>query len=161
MNQTTIAPVRYELTVPISADQAFRLFTEGFNSWWIRSHHIGKADIEEAVLEPRVGGRWYERGVDGSECDWGRVLVFEPPARLVVTWQINAQWEYDPDPDHASEIEVLFTDQDGQTKVDFQHRYIERLGAGAEDLAKAVSSSEGGWPTILDLFGEAAAKVAA
>lgn len=159
MNETTIAPVRYELTVPIPADQAFALFTEGFNSWWI-GHHIGKADLKEAVLEPKAGGRWYERGVDGSECDWGKVLVFDPPGRLVVTWQINAQWEYDPDPDHASEIEVLFTEQNGQTKVDFQHRYIERLGAGAEDLAKSVSSS-GGWPTILDRFGEAAAKVAA
>jgi uncharacterized protein YndB with AHSA1/START domain len=159
MNQTTIAPVRYELTVPISADQAFRLFTEGFNSWWI-GHHIGKADLEEGVLEPKAGGRWYERGVDGSECEWGKVLVFDPPGRLVITWQINAQWEYDPDPDHASEIEVLFTEQNGQTKVDFEHRYIERLGAGAEDLAKSVSSP-GGWPGILDLFGEAAAKVAA
>jgi len=159
MNQTTITPVRYELTVPISADEAFRLFTEGFNSWWI-GHHIGKADLEEAVLEPKVGGRWYERDVDGSECEWGKVLAFEPPGRLVVTWQINAQWEYDPDPDHASEIEVLFTEQDGHTKVDFQHRYIERLGAGAEDLAKSVSEA-GGWPGILELFGEAAAKAAA
>jgi uncharacterized protein YndB with AHSA1/START domain len=159
MNQATIAPVRYELTVPISGDQAFRLFTEGFNSWWI-GHHIGKADLEEAVLEPKVGGRWYERGVDGSECDWGKVLVFEPPGRLVVTWQLNAQFEYDPDPDHASEIEVLFTEENGQTKVDFQHRHIERLGAGAEGLAKEVSAS-GGWPTILDRFGDAAAKLAA
>jgi len=159
MNQTTITPVRYELTVPISADQAFKLFTEGFNSWWI-GHHIGKADLQEAVLEPRAGGRWYERGVDGTECDWGRVLVFDPPGRLVITWQINAQWEYDADPDHASEIEVLFTEQNGQTKVDFQHRYIERLGAGAEDLAKTVSAGDG-WPGILDLFGEAATKAAA
>lgn len=157
MNQT-IAPVRYELTVPLSADQAFRLFTEGFNSWWI-GHHIGKAELAEAVLEPKAGGRWYERGVDGTECDWGKVLVFEPPGRLVVTWQLNPQFEYDPDPDHASEVEVLFTEENGQTKVDFQHRYIERLGAGAENLAKNVSSP-GGWPGILDLFGEAAAKLA-
>jgi uncharacterized protein YndB with AHSA1/START domain len=154
MNQATIAPVRYEVTVPISAEQAFTLFTEGFNSWWI-GHHIGKAELAEAVLEPKVGGRWYERGVDGSECEWGTVLVFEPPGRLVVTWQINAQWEYDPDPDHASEIELLFIEQDGQTKVDFQHRHIERLGADAEDLARVVSA-EGGWPTILDKFADSA-----
>jgi uncharacterized protein YndB with AHSA1/START domain len=159
MNQVTISPVRYELTVPISADQAFKLFTEGFNSWWI-GHHIGKADLQEAVLEPKVGGRWYERDVDGTECEWGKVLAFEPPGRLVVTWQINGQWEYDPDPDHASEIEVLFTEDGGQTKVDFQHRNIERLGAGAEELAKTVAGP-GGWPGILDLFGEAAAKAAA
>jgi uncharacterized protein YndB with AHSA1/START domain len=159
MNQTAITPVRYELTVPISTDQAFKLFTEGFNSWWI-GHHIGKADLQEAVLEPKAGGRWYERGVDGTECEWGKVLVFDPPGRLVITWQINAQWEYDSDPDHASEIEVLFTEHDGQTKVDFQHRYIERLGAGAEDLAATVSKPDG-WPGILDLFGEATAKAAA
>jgi uncharacterized protein YndB with AHSA1/START domain len=159
MNQAVIAPVRYELTVPVSADQAFRLFTAGFNSWWI-GHHIGKADLQEVVLESKAGGRWYERGVDGTECEWGTVLVFEPPRRLVVTWQLNAEFEYDPDPEHASEVEVLFIEQDGQTKVEFQHRYIERLGAGAEDLAKAVGKPDG-WPGILDRFGAAAAKLAA
>jgi hypothetical protein len=157
MNQTVIAPVRYELTVPISADQAFRLFTEGFNSWWI-GHHIGQADLKEVVLEPKAGGRWYERGVDGSECEWGKVLVCEPPGRFVVTWQLNAEFEYDPDPEHASEVEVLFIEQNGQTKVDFQHRYIERLGAGAEVLAKTIAKPDG-WPGILDRFGEAAAKL--
>jgi uncharacterized protein YndB with AHSA1/START domain len=154
MNQTTIAPVRRELTVPISAQQAFTLFTEGYNSWWI-GHHIGSADLAEVVLEPRVGGRWYERGVDGSECDWGRVLVFEPPTRLVVTWQINAKWEYDPDPDHASEVEVRFTEENGQTKISFEHRHLERLGADAEDLAKQVAAPNG-WSGILDLYVEAA-----
>jgi uncharacterized protein YndB with AHSA1/START domain len=158
MNQVTIAPVRYELTVPISAEQAFTLFTEGFNSWWI-GHHIGKADLAEAVIEPRVDGRWYERGVDGTECDWGKVLEFEPPGRIVLTWQLNAEFEYDPDLDHASEIEVLFTEENGQTKVDFQHRHIERLGAGAEDLAKSVGA-EDGWPKILELFAAAAATAA-
>jgi uncharacterized protein YndB with AHSA1/START domain len=155
MDQATIAPVRISLTVPIPADQAFRLFTEGFNSWWI-GHHIGTADLAEAVIEPREGGRWYERGVDGSECEWGKVLAFEPPARLVLTWQLNAQFAYDPDPAHASEVEVLFTEANGQTRVDFEHRHIERLGADAEELAKSVSG-EGGWPAILDLYAKAAA----
>jgi uncharacterized protein YndB with AHSA1/START domain len=153
MNQATIAPVRISLTVPIPADQAFKLFTDGFNSWWT-GQHIGRADLAEAVLEPREGGRWYERGVDGSECDWGRVLAFQPPARLVVTWQINSQWEFDPDPAHASEVEVLFAEQDGQTRVDFEHRYIERLGSGADELAGQLNN---GWRGILDAYGKAAA----
>lgn len=159
MNATTIAPVRRTLTVPISAGQAFRLFTEGFNTWWI-GHHIGEADLAEAVIEPRAGGRWYERGVDGSECDWGKVLVYDPPGRLVLTWQLNAEYRFDPDPDHASEVEVRFTEEDGQTRVDFEHRHIERLGAGADELAKGVSG-DGGWPAILDLYAKAAAESAA
>jgi uncharacterized protein YndB with AHSA1/START domain len=152
MNQMTIAPVRHTLTVPIPADQAFALFTEGFNSWWI-GHHIGKADLAEAILEPRVGGRWYERGVDGSECDWGRVLAFQPPGRLVLTWQISSQWEFDPDLTRASEIEVRFTEEDGHTRIDFEHRHIERLGPGADELAKQVDR---GWSEILDRYVEAA-----
>ena len=158
MSQTTIAPVRQSVTVPISADRAFTLFTEGFNTWWI-GHHIGKAELAEAVIEPRAGGRWFERGVDGSECDWGKVLVFEPPGRLVLTWQLNARFEYDPDPAHASEVEVRFTEEDGQTRLDFEHRYIERLGADADELAKSVSA-EGGWPAILDLYVKSAAAAA-
>jgi uncharacterized protein YndB with AHSA1/START domain len=155
MSSTTIAPVRYSVTVPIPAEQAFTLFTEGFNSWWI-GHHIGKADLAEAVLEPRVGGRWYERDVDGSECDWGTVLEFQPPGRLVVTWQINSQWQYDPDRARASEVEVLFTEKDGHTTVDLEHRHIERHGEGAEEVARGVSG-EGGWPAIMELFVKVAA----
>jgi len=155
MNQLTIAPVRYSVTVPIPAARAFTLFTEGFNSWWI-GHHIGGADLAEAVLEPKQGGRWYERDVDGSECEWGTVLVFQPPGRLVLTWQINAQWQYDPDPSRASEVEVLFAEDNGHTRVDLEHRYIERHGDGAAEVARGVSS-EGGWPGIMELFVKAAA----
>ena len=83
-------PVRYAVTVPLPAERAFTLFTEGFNSWW-PGHHIGTAEMAEAVLEPRTGGRYYERGVDGSECEWGQVLACDPPHRIVVAWQITAQ----------------------------------------------------------------------
>ena len=110
MNQQTIAPVRHAVTVPLPIDRAFSVFTEGFDTWWPRSHKIGGADLAEAILEPRAGGRWYERDTDGGECDWGTVTVFDPPRRLVVTWQINAQWQYDPDPARASEVEVRFTE---------------------------------------------------
>jgi uncharacterized protein YndB with AHSA1/START domain len=155
MNQTTISPVRQTVTVPISAQRAFTLFTEGFNTWWI-GHHIGQADLAEAVIEPKVDGRWYERGVDGSECDWGKVLVFDPPGRLVLTWQLNSEFQYDPDLARASEVEVLFTEEKGQTRVDFEHRHIERHGAGADELARSVAAPDG-WPRILDLYAKAAA----
>jgi uncharacterized protein YndB with AHSA1/START domain len=85
-------------TVAMSVEKAFAFFTESFGSWWPAEYHIGQADMADAVLEPRKGGRWYERGTDGSECDWGRVLAWEPPHRLVVTWQVNGQWQYDDDP---------------------------------------------------------------
>ena len=155
MNKLAIAPVRYTVTVPNSPGRAFTLFTQGFNAWWV-GQHIGEAELAEAVIEPHVDGRWYERGVDGSECDWGKVLVFEPPGRLVLTWQINAEWKFDPDLSRASEVEVRFTEANGQTTVDFEHRHIERLGTGAEELARQVGSPDG-WPGILDLFAKAAA----
>ena len=155
MSQDTIAPVRHSVPVPISAERAFTLFTDGFNTWWI-GHHIGEADLAEAVIEPRVDGRWYERGVDGTECDWGKVLVYEPPSRLVMTWQLNSEFRYDPDLSHASEVEVRFTEADGQTTVDFEHRHLERLGAGAEELATSIAADDG-WPGILDLSTKAAA----
>ena len=154
MSPTTIAPVRYSVTVTIPADQAFTLFTEGFNTWWI-GHHIGQADMAEAVLEPREGGRWYERDIDGSESDWGTVLTFQPPERLVVTWQIDSHLQYDPD--RASEVEVLFAEKDGHTQVDLEHRYLERHGEGADVVARYVSGSEGGWPPIMEGYARAAA----
>lgn len=157
---TTYAPVRCAVTVPLSPDKAFALFTEGYHSWWPHSHHIGSAELAETILEPGTGGRYYERGVDGSECDWGTVLACDPPHRIVVTWQINANaddWFLDPDPAHASEFEVTFTGQpDGQTRVELEHRHFERHGAGAAGIHGGVSSP-GGWATILDSYAKVAA----
>src|SRR5215510_9179881 len=120
-----------KITVGVPVEQAFRVFTDSFHTWWPPAYHIGQAELEKAVLEPHAGGRWYERDVEGSECDWGRVLAWEPPHRLVVTWQINGQWQYDPDPEHASEIEVRFTaDGAEHTTVELEHRLIDRLVAG-------------------------------
>lgn len=146
--------IQRTVTVPVPVDRAFTVFTERFNTWWPPAYHIGSVDMSEAVLEQKEGGRWYERGVDGSECDWGVVLTWEPPTRLVVTWQINGQWKYDPDPAHASEIEVRFAaDGPQQTVVELEHRYLERL-ADYRELLGAIGG-EGGWSRILEQYSAA------
>ena len=155
MNQQTLNPVRHAVTVPVPIERAFSVFTDGFDTWWPRSHKIGGADLAEAVLERRTGGRWYERDVDGNECEWGEVLAFEPPRRLLISWHINSSWQYEPDPAQASEVEVLFTELEGQTRVELEHRYIERHGASAGEMRQAFES-QGGWPGLLDSYAKAA-----
>jgi uncharacterized protein YndB with AHSA1/START domain len=155
MSDHTPGPVRHTVTVPLPIERAFAVFTEGFDTWWPRGHKIGAADLAEAVLEPRRGGRWYEKGVDGNECEWGRVLVYEPPNRLVLAWHADGRWQYDPDPARASEVEIRFTEQDGHTRVELQHRHLERHVGGGEDIAAAVAAP-GGWPTILDGYAKVA-----
>jgi uncharacterized protein YndB with AHSA1/START domain len=148
--------VRKELVVEAPQERAFRVFTEGINRWWPRAHHIGKAELKEAVIEPRTGGRWYERGVDGSECLWGKVLVYEPPRRLVLAWQINAQWQYDEA--FSTEVEVRFTSEGPKrTRVELEHRDLERFGAQQEQIRKAFESG-GGWSDILAEFQKVAAQ---
>jgi uncharacterized protein YndB with AHSA1/START domain len=152
----TIPPLTGTITVDAPIDQTFRTFTDSFGRWWPAEYHIGQADMATAILEPRQGGRWYEQGVDGSECDWGRVLAWEPPHRLVVTWQINGQWQFDPDPAHASEIEVRFSaDGPEQTRVELEHRLLDRLVAG--QAIDDVIRGGGGWTAILELFAKAVA----
>ncbi|HKA03673.1 MAG TPA: SRPBCC family protein [Acidimicrobiales bacterium] len=147
----TVPPLTGTLSVELPIDVAFRFFTESFNAWWPPQYHIGQVDMAEAILEGRVGGRWYERGVDGSECDWGQVRVWEPPNRLVVTWQINGYWQYDPDPEHASEVEIRFTAQgDTHTLVDVVHDQLDRL-VGAKELRDGITGG-GGWSSLLEAF---------
>jgi uncharacterized protein YndB with AHSA1/START domain len=142
------APIRKTLTLRAPREKAFRVFTEGFDRWWPRSHTIGKAPLARAVLECRPGGRWYGLDVEGREDEWGEVLIWEPPARLLLAWRISGKWAYDPAV--ATEVEVLFAElADGSTRVDFEHRHLERLGEGAEETAGQLG---GGWPTILDLY---------
>jgi uncharacterized protein YndB with AHSA1/START domain len=158
-NAPTIPEIRGTVTVAAPVDRAFHVFTNSINTWWPAQYHIGQADMAEAILEPRQGGRWYERGIDGSECDWGQVLAWEPPHRLVVTWQINGQWQYDPDPEHASEIEVRFTaDGPSQTIVELEHRLLDRLADGQAIHDTIISG--GGWVAILELFAKAVANQA-
>jgi len=152
----TIPAIRGTVTIGVPVERAFSVFTDSLGTWWPAEYHIGQADMAEAILEPRAGGRWYERGVDGSQCDWGRVLAWEPPHRLVVTWQINGQWQFDPDPDHASEIEVRFTaDGPGQTTVELEHRLLDRL-AGGQAIHDTIMGG-GGWRSLLEQFAKAAA----
>jgi uncharacterized protein YndB with AHSA1/START domain len=158
MSATAVPAVRQEIKVNASIEHAFDVFTGGFATWWpLDSHHIAEQPAETAVLEPRVGGRWFERAADGSECDWGSVLAWEPPRRIVLAWHLGADWGYDPDPERASEIEVTFVaEDDSTTRVALEHRRLERHGAGAEKIREGVSGP-GGWPTLLQAFAAAAA----
>jgi uncharacterized protein YndB with AHSA1/START domain len=141
--------VRSEITVDAPPERAFEVFTGSFDAWWPRAHKIGQGDMLEAILEPRTGGRWYERDADGGECEWGTVLAYEPPRRLVLTWQIGGDWRYHAD--QASEVEVTFTPHGEKTLVQLEHRHIERHGDTAEQVRAAVSR-EGGWPGLLQLY---------
>jgi uncharacterized protein YndB with AHSA1/START domain len=145
--------VNREITVEAPVERAFEVFTERFDTWWPRSHKIGGADLQEAVIERRAGGRWYERDVDGSECEWGTVLAYEPPHRLVLTWQIGGDWQYHAD--EASEIEVIFTPRGEHTHVALEHRHLERHGESAGSLRDAVATEDGGWTGLLRLYRDA------
>ncbi|MEU2255176.1 SRPBCC family protein [Nocardia xishanensis] len=153
---TSLPVLQGKATVAMPLEKAFAFFTESFGSWWPAAYHIGQAEMADAIIEPRVGGRWFERGVDGSECDWGRVLTWEPPHRLVVTWQINGHWQYDPDPAHASEIEFLFTAEGPeQTGLTLEHRHLDRLVEG-KAIHDTIVERGGGWSTVLEMFAKAA-----
>jgi uncharacterized protein YndB with AHSA1/START domain len=150
--QTTIVPVRQSVVVQAPIERAFEVFTAGFDRWWPRGHHLRDAELAEAEVEPRAGGRWFERGVDGGECDWGRVLVWEPPHRLVLCWAIGSRFEKPADPTRGSEIEVLFTaESPGSTLVQLEHRGFERHGDDGQAVRDAVSR-EGGWRSLLQAF---------
>jgi uncharacterized protein YndB with AHSA1/START domain len=147
--------VRQTISVDVPQATAFSAFTEGLDRWWPRTHKIGAAALAEAVLEGREAGRWYERDVDGSECDWGRVLVWEPPSRLVLAWQITAEWAYDAD--LLTEVEVLFVaDGPSRTRVELEHRGLEAFGEKMGEM-RASFDSPGGWSGILDSFAASAA----
>lgn len=152
---TTENEVRRSVSVPLSPEQAFELFTARMTEFWPREHSIGSSDIAEVVVEPGVGGRWFERGVDGSECDWGRVNEWAPPGRVVLMWQIGADWRFDPN--LQTEVEVTFVeDSPGHTRLDLRHRHLERYGEQAESMI-AIFGSPGGWDGTLARFVAAAA----
>jgi uncharacterized protein YndB with AHSA1/START domain len=147
-----VTPVRKSVTVRASVDRAFRVFTDDFDSWWPRTHHIGKSPMKKGIVEGKAGGRCYNQQEDGTDCDWGRVLVWEPPHRVVLAWQITSEWAYQPDLAQSSEVEIRFTPtEDGGTRVDLEHRHLERHGAGASSMRTAIDA-DGGWGGLLKLY---------
>jgi uncharacterized protein YndB with AHSA1/START domain len=151
---SSIAPITKQLVVQASQERAFSVFTSGIDRWWPRQHHIGTSPLKRAVLEPRPGGRWYAESEDGSECDTGKVLIWDPPRRLVLAWQITADWQFDPT--FVTEVEITFTAQGPkQTLVQFEHRNLERFGANAAEQAKQMGA-QGGWPATIENFARAA-----
>jgi uncharacterized protein YndB with AHSA1/START domain len=145
--------VKHALSVDAPLERAFAVFTEGFGRWWPATHHIGKSELIDAVIEPCSGGRWYEKNADGSECEWGHVIAWEPPRRLLLAWQLDADWRYDPE--LITEVEVRFEADGERTRVTFEHRHLERMGERAEEVRRAVDSPEG-WHGILERYAEAA-----
>lgn len=148
----SIAPVRKSISVPLSQDATFALFTEGMIRWWPTSHSINATPFAEIIIEPRSGGRWYEKGADGSECDWGRVLAWEPPARLLLSWQITPQWQFDPD--LMTEIEVRLTPEASRTRLDLEHR-LEGYGEAAPAMFDLFNGPNA-WGGMLETFGRVA-----
>jgi len=145
-------PVRKNIRVRANAARAFRVFTEGIDTWWPKTHHIGKSPMTKAVLEGRVGGRCYSDQQDGTQCDWGQILVWEPPTRFVMAWQITPTWQFEPDLAKCSEVEVKFTaSDDGTTWVELEHRQFERHGDGGANMRNQVDQP-GGWSQLMELF---------
>jgi len=154
--QTTAVTAETVVEVPI--ERAFRVFTEDFDRIKPRDHNLLPVEIEETVLEPHPGGNIYDRGVDGTECRWARVLAFEPPHRLLFSWDISPRWQLETDPNRTSEVEIRFTELGpSSTRVRLEHRHLERHGDGWEAERDSVSGDEG-WPLYLSRYAEAVAQ---
>jgi uncharacterized protein YndB with AHSA1/START domain len=152
--QDTATSVRESIVVEAPIERAFAVFTDDIGSWWPPDHHILEAPLAEMVFEPRQGGHVYDRGVDGSECRWARVLAYEPPERVVFSWDISTSWQLEQDPERTSEIEVRFVAENSErTRVELEHRNIERHGEGWEKMRDAVGSP-GGWLRGLEAYAD-------
>jgi uncharacterized protein YndB with AHSA1/START domain len=153
--QAQDASVRTEIVVEAPVERAFQVFTGSFDLIKPREHNMLGVDIAESVFEPRVGGRVYDRGVDGSECQWARVLAYEPPGRIVFSWDISPQWQIESDLEKTSEVEVRFVaETPDRTRVELEHRYLDRHGDGWEGMREGVQGDQG-WPLYLERFGAA------
>ena len=152
--QAQEASVRTQVVVDAPIERAFSVFTEKFDRIKPREHNMLGVEIAETVFEPREGGRIFDRGVDGSECQWARVLAFEPPERLVFSWDISPQWQIETDPEKTSEVEIRFIAENPErTRVELEHRNLDRHGPGWESERDGVAS-EGGWPLYLQRYAE-------
>jgi len=144
--------IRHQVVVQAPIERAFSVFTDGFGDFKPREHNMLAVDIAETIFEPRVGGHIYDRGVDGSECRWARVLAYDPPDRVVFSWDIGPQWQIESDPDKTSEVEVRFVAEGpDRTRVELEHRNLDRHGEGWEGVREGVDG-EGGWPLYLQRY---------
>ncbi|HYM83929.1 MAG TPA: SRPBCC family protein [Candidatus Dormibacteraeota bacterium] len=146
--------VRFSIIVHAPIEHAFRVFTDRFDTWWPREHHIGSVPMAVAMIEPRAGGRWFELGVDGSQCDWGVVLAWEPPAHVALSWHLDGDFRFDASAARASRVDIRFRALDtGTTEVVLEHSGLDRHGETWRRLKDGISR---GWPLDLRLFAEAA-----
>ena len=152
MTRPRTPDVRRNVVVEAPIERAFALFTERFGDFKPREHNLLAVPIAETVFEPRVGGHIYDRGVDGSVCKWARILVYEPPNRVVFSWDISPTWQLEADPSKTSEVEVRFTaESDQTTRVELEHRHLDRHGPGWQSLADGVDG-DAGWPLYVDRY---------
>jgi uncharacterized protein YndB with AHSA1/START domain len=158
MTQADAAVVRREIAVNAPIEKAFTVFTDRFGDFKPPEHNLLPVPITETVFEPKVGGNIYDRGTDGSECRWARILAYDPPNRVVFSWDIGPTWQIESDPEHTSEVEVTFTaETPDRTRVELEHRHLDRHGPGWESVRDGIGHDQG-WPLYLDryasLFGE-------
>lgn len=156
-SHVTPSTVKQSIVVEVPIEHAFKVFTEQFGRFKPREHNLLGVDIAETVFEPRVGGHIYDRGIDGSECRWARVLAYEPPHRVLLSWDISPRWQIETDPEKTSEWEVQFiAETASRTRVELEHRKLERHGQGWESMRDGVAGDQG-WPLYLQRFAELAA----
>ena len=142
--------VSRSVSVPLSQARAFELFATRMTEFWPKEHSIGDSELAEVVIEPRTGGRWFERGVDGGECPWGRVAVWEPPRKVVLLWQIGADWQFDPE--FETEVEVTFSAEGpDRCRLDLRHGNLQRYGDSTEQM-RAIFDDPAGWTGTLAGF---------
>ena len=154
--QASDTATRHSIVVEAPIERAFSVFTDGFGTFKPREHNMLQVEIAETVFETHVGGNIYDRGVDGSECRWARVLAYEPPDRVVFSWDISPQWQIETDLDKTSEVEVRFiAEAPDRTRVELEHRNLDRHGPGWEAERDGVAG-DGGWPLYLARFAEQA-----
>lgn len=147
------------IRVKAPIERAFSVFVEQMETWWPMTHHIGDTPFVAIFVEPRVGGRWYERNAKGDLCDWGKVLKWDPPHAVALSWHVepghdSPEWKFDPDVEKASELEIRFTaEEGGTTLVELTHSKLEKHGEGAEQF-RDLMDGPGAWVTILELFAQ-------
>ena len=158
MNPSGVEPIRKSIVVNTGIERAFALFVDQFDAIKPREHNLLPVPIAETVFEPRAGGHVYDVGIDGSRCEWSRVLAYEPPSRLLISWDIGPTWQLEADPAKTSEVEVRFiAESDDRTRVELEHRHLDRHGEGWQAVAAGVDG-DAGWPLYLSRYGDLVAE---